>query len=58
MPSWRQTSSSLPENDDHDLGGDLDLWRHSTDFSYRQVEVPAKFGGNGFSYLKGWVTEH
>ena len=39
-------------------GVDIDLWRHSTDFSYLQVEVPAKFGGNGFSYLKGWVTEH
>ena len=40
------------------LGNGLDLWKDSTDFSYLQVEVPAKAGGNGFSYLKGWVTEH
>jgi hypothetical protein len=39
-------------------GDDLDLWKDSIDFSFLQVEIPARFGGNGFSYLKGWVTEH
>jgi len=29
----------------------------STDFSYLQVDLPPKFGGNGFSYLKGWISE-
>jgi hypothetical protein len=39
-------------------GANLELWRQSIDFSYLLVEVPAKAGSNGFSYVKGWVTEH
>jgi hypothetical protein len=39
-------------------GASLDLWHDTTDFSYLLVEIPAKYGGNGFSYVKGWVTEH
>jgi hypothetical protein len=38
-------------------GAALDLWKASTDFSYLQVDLPPKFGGNSFSYLKGWVSE-
>jgi hypothetical protein len=39
-------------------GSELDAWREGYNFGYLYIWLPAKSGPSGFSYIKGWITQH